>query len=130
MIANPAGTNRGAPKLEVQGISKAYGRDGNALTVLDNISLVVAELEFLVLLGPSGCGKSTLLRIIDGIEPCDAGQIILDGKDVTGTTGSGRGMVFQGFELFPWRTVMGNVAFGLEVAGVGAKERTDIAREY
>jgi NitT/TauT family transport system ATP-binding protein len=119
-----------APKLEARGITKFYPRDGNRLPVLQDFSLSVAELEFLVLLGPSGCGKSTLLRIIDGIEPCDAGQIILDGKDVTGTTGSGRGMVFQGFELFPWRTVMGNVAFGLEVAGVGARERTDIAREY
>jgi ABC-type polar amino acid transport system ATPase subunit len=121
---------RVAPKLEARGITKFYTRDGNRLPVLQDFSLAVAELEFLVLLGPSGCGKSTLLRIIDGIEPCDAGQIILDGKDVTGTTGSGRGMVFQGFELFPWRTVMGNVAFGLEVAGVGARERTDIAREY
>jgi NitT/TauT family transport system ATP-binding protein len=121
---------RAAPKLEARGITKFYARDGKTLPVLQDFSLSVAELEFLVLLGPSGCGKSTLLRIIDGIEPCDAGQIILDGKDVTGTTGSGRGMVFQGFELFPWRTVMGNVAFGLEVAGVGAKERTDIARGY
>ncbi len=120
----------GAPKLEARGITKFYTRDGNRLLVLQDFSLSVAELEFLVLLGPSGCGKSTLLRIIDGIEPCDAGQIILDGKDVTGTTGAGRGMVFQGFELFPWRTVMGNVAFGLEVAGVGSKERMDIAREY
>ena len=119
-----------APKLEARGITKYYARDGEKLPVLQDFSLSVAELEFLVLLGPSGCGKSTLLRIIDGIEPCDAGQIILDGRDVTGTTGAGRGMVFQGFELFPWRTVMGNVAFGLEVAGVRAKERTDIAREY
>jgi NitT/TauT family transport system ATP-binding protein len=125
----PEGT-KAAPKLEARNITKVYQRGGNTLPVLQNFSLAVAELEFLVLLGPSGCGKSTLLRIIDGIEPCDAGQIILDGKDVTGTTGSGRGMVFQSFELFPWRTVMGNVAFGLEVAGVSAKERMDIAREH
>jgi NitT/TauT family transport system ATP-binding protein len=128
-VAAPEQTHA-APKLEARGITKFYPRDGNRLPVLQDFSLSVAALEFLVLLGPSGCGKSTLLRIIDGIEPCDAGQIILDGKDVTGTTGSGRGMVFQGFELFPWRTVMGNVAFGLEVAGVGAKQRADIAREY
>jgi NitT/TauT family transport system ATP-binding protein len=119
-----------APKLEARGITKLYERDGQKLPVLENFSLSVADLEFLVLLGPSGCGKSTLLRIIDGIEACDAGQVILDGRDVTGTTGAGRGMVFQSFELFPWRTVLGNVAFGLEVAGVGAKERTEIARHY
>jgi len=122
------GALRAAPKLEVRGITKLYTRDGATLPVLENFSLTVADLEFLVLLGPSGCGKSTLLRIIDGIETCDAGEVILDGKDVTGTTGAGRGMVFQSFELFPWRTVLGNVAFGLEVAGVGAKERTEIAR--
>jgi NitT/TauT family transport system ATP-binding protein len=98
--------------------------------VLENFSLSVSELEFLVLLGPSGCGKSTLLRIIDGIETCDSGQIVLDGRDVTSTTGGGRGMVFQSFELFPWRTTLDNVAFGLEVAGVGKKERTEAAREY
>jgi NitT/TauT family transport system ATP-binding protein len=118
------------PKLEVRGITKLYERGGEKLPVLENFSLSVADLEFLVLLGPSGCGKSTLLRVIDGIETCDAGQVILDGKDVTGTTGAGRGMVFQSFELFPWRTVLGNVAFGLEVAGVDSKERTDIARDY
>ncbi len=124
------GALRTAPKLGVCGITKLYRRDGATLPVLENFSLAVSDLEFLVLLGPSGCGKSTLLRIIDGIETCDVGQIFLDGKDVTGTTGSGRGMVFQSFELFPWRTVLGNVAFGLEVAGVGTKERTDIARNY
>src|ERR1700680_4116326 len=123
MIANPAGPNRGAPKLEVQGISKAYGRGGHALTVLDNISLVVPELEFLVLLGPSGCGKSTLLRIIDGIDTPDAGRVVLDGEDVTGTTGNGRGMVFQSFELFAWRTVLSHVAFGLGGAGMGKAQR-------
>jgi NitT/TauT family transport system ATP-binding protein len=130
MIANPAGPNREAPKLEVQGVSKAYSRDGNALTVLDNVSLVVPELEFLVLLGPSGCGKSTLLRIIDGIDTPDAGRVVLDGKDVTGTTGNGRGMVFQSFELFAWRTVLSNVAFGLEVAGMGKAKRLQTARQY
>jgi NitT/TauT family transport system ATP-binding protein len=117
-------------KLEVCDVSKRYGRNGTGLPVLENFSLSVSELEFLVLLGPSGCGKSTLLRIIDGIETCDSGQIMLDGRDVTGTTGHGRGMVFQSFELFPWRTTLDNVAFGLEVTGVGKKERTEAAHEY
>jgi NitT/TauT family transport system ATP-binding protein len=119
-----------ATKLEIRNISKYYGGSEKALPVLENFSLSVADLEFLVLLGPSGCGKSTLLRIIDGIETCDSGQIILDNVNVTGTTGHGRGMVFQSFELFPWRTVIENVAFGLEVAGVGKKQRISSAREY
>jgi NitT/TauT family transport system ATP-binding protein len=119
-----------AMKLEVRNISKFYRRGADALPVLEDFSLAVPELEFLVLLGPSGCGKSTLLRIVDGIETPDAGQIVLDGKDVTGTTGAGRGMVFQSFELFAWRTVLANVAFGLEVAGVGKAERLANAREY
>lgn len=126
MTAPPPAT----PKLEARGITKLYRRDGQTMPVLENFSLSVADLEFLVLLGPSGCGKSTLLRIIDGIETCDAGQVILDGKDVTGTTGAGRGMVFQSFELFPWRTVLGNVAFGLEVAGVAASARNETAQHY
>ena len=80
-IAKPAG-----PKLEVRGVSKAYGRDGAVLSVLDDISLVVSEQEFLVLLGPSGCGKSTLLRILDGIDTPNVGSVVLDGKDVTGSS--------------------------------------------
>ena len=115
-------------KLEIHDVSKSYRRNGGAaLTVLESFSLSVPALEFLVLLGPSGCGKSTLLRIIDGIESCESGQIILDGKNVTGTTGHGRAMVFQSFELFPWRTALENVAFGLEVAGVPLRERRQMA---
>jgi len=116
-------------KLSIRDVSKAYRRDGDVLPVLEGFSLDVPDLEFLVLLGPSGCGKSTLLRIVDGIENADSGQIILDDKDVTGRTGDGRGMVFQSFELFPWRTTLDNVAFGLEVTGMNKAERFEIARE-
>jgi NitT/TauT family transport system ATP-binding protein len=119
-----------ASKLEVRNVTKTYRRGDSETPVLEDFSLSVSELEFLVLLGPSGCGKSTLLRIIDGIETCEAGQVILDGRDVTNTTGFGRGMVFQSFELFPWRTVLDNVAFGLEVAGIGKVERLAAAGEY
>jgi len=116
-------------KLEIENVTKTYRRGAQALPVLEDFSLSVRQLEFLVLLGPSGCGKSTLLRIIDGIETCDSGRILLDGEDVTGVTGHGRGMVFQSFELFPWRTVIENVAFGLEVAGAPRGERMRRARE-
>jgi NitT/TauT family transport system ATP-binding protein len=83
-----------------------------------------------VLLGPSGCGKSTLLRIINGIETCDSGSVLMDGHDVTGTSGGNRGMVFQSFELFPWRTALANVEFGLEVRGIPKAERRETARHY
>jgi len=115
-------------KLEIDGITKTYRQGAGGLPVLENFSLQVKDLEFLVLLGPSGCGKSTLLRIINGIESSDDGRILIDGQDVTGTTGHGRGMVFQSFELFPWRTVLDNVAFGLEVAGVEKQQRLAQAR--
>ena len=119
-----------ATKLEVRGVSKAFRQHGEILPVLQDFSLAVEDLEFVVLLGPSGCGKSTLLRIIDGIEGCDSGSVLLNGKDVTGTSAGGRGMVFQSFELFPWRTALGNIEFGLEVAGVGKAERREQARHY
>lgn len=116
-------------KVEIDRITKTYRQGTGGLPVLDDFSLSVKDLEFLVLLGPSGCGKSTLLRIINGIEPSDSGRILIDGQDVTGTTGHGRGMVFQSFELFPWRTVLDNVAFGLEIAGLEKQQRLAQARE-
>jgi len=120
-----------APKLEVRHVSKSFRLPGGELLpVVQDLSMEVPNLEFLALLGPSGCGKSTLLRIIDGLIPCDTGSIHLDGKDVTGEPGHGRGMVFQTFDLFPWRTAVGNVEFGLEVQGVPAAERQGISQRY
>ncbi|MFE3839431.1 ABC transporter ATP-binding protein [Pseudogemmobacter sonorensis] len=112
--------------LSVSGISKRFG----TVDVLVNQSLEVAEGEFVALLGPSGCGKSTLLQIINGLVPADRGKVTLNGEDITGRTGSGRGMVFQGADLFPWRTALENVAFGLEVAGVPKAERLEQAQHY
>ncbi len=120
-----------AAKLEVQNVSKSFRRpDGQLMPVVEAFSLQVSNLEFLALLGPSGCGKSTLLRMIDGLIPCDTGSIRLDGEDITGVPGKGRGMVFQTFDLFPWRTASGNVEFGLEVKGIPKAERKDRARRY
>ncbi len=118
-------------KLEVKNISKSFHQpDGQLMPVVEALSLAVANLEFLALLGPSGCGKSTLLRMIDGLMPCDTGSIHLDGEDITGLPGKGRGMVFQTFDLFPWRTALGNVEFGLEVKGIANPERREQARRY
>jgi NitT/TauT family transport system ATP-binding protein len=118
-------------KLEVRNVSKSFRRpDGQLMPVVEAFSLQVSNLEFLALLGPSGCGKSTLLRMIDGLIPCDTGSIRLDGEDITGVPGKGRGMVFQTFDLFPWRTARGNVEFGLEVKGIPKPERQESARRY
>jgi NitT/TauT family transport system ATP-binding protein len=83
----------------------------------------------LAIIGPSGCGKSTFLRIIDGLVPPDSGSVYLAGKEVTGP-GKGRGMVFQGFDLFPWRTTLKNVEFGLELLGVPKAERIERSRHF
>ncbi|MFI5341219.1 MAG: ABC transporter ATP-binding protein [Candidatus Methylomirabilales bacterium] len=120
-----------APKLEVRNVSKSFHRpNGELMPVVQDLSLGVVNLEFLALVGPSGCGKSTLLRLIDGLIPCDAGAILLDGHDMTGTPGHGRGMVFQTFDLLPWRTALENVEFGLEVKGMAKAERREISRHY
>ncbi|HEY0234874.1 MAG TPA: ABC transporter ATP-binding protein, partial [Afipia sp.] len=112
--------------LTVTGIDKSF----NGTPVLAGQSLDVAAGEFVALLGPSGCGKSTLLQIINGLLPADSGSVVLDGEDITGRPGKGRGMVFQGSDLLPWRSALDNVAFGLELMGVAKKERLARAREY
>jgi len=113
-------------KLSVSGVSKAFG----ATLVMRDQSLEVEDGEFVALLGPSGCGKSTLLQIIDGLLVPDAGRVMLDGRNVTGRTGDGRGMVFQLSDLLPWRSALENVAFGLQVAGVPKRARLARARDY
>jgi len=115
----------GDVKLEVRNVSKSYG----GRLVLRNIDLAVEEREFICILGHSGCGKSTLLNMIAGYIPPDSGEIIVDGKQVTGPSRS-RGMVFQDHALFPWLTVLNNIAFGPRVQKVPKTEAKQMAREY
>ncbi len=119
-------------KLELKRLAKAFPRGSEPpLEVVRDFTLEIRNLEFLSVIGPSGCGKSTLLRLIDGLILADSGRILMDGRDVTGVVGGeGRGMVFQSFDLFPWRTTRGNVEFGLEVAGAGKAERRERAEHY
>lgn len=119
-------------KLAIDHVSKSFPtRTGATVPVIRDLSFTVAELEFLALLGPSGCGKSTLLKVLDGLTHCDSGTIHMDGRDITRSgIGSAGATVFQGFDLFPWRTVTGNVEFGLEVRGVGRRERRQRAQHY
>jgi NitT/TauT family transport system ATP-binding protein len=118
-----------APALEVIGLRKSYTRDGRTLEVLDLGHLSIADGEFVTVVGPSGCGKSTLLHILGGFIPAEAGAIRVHGREVVGP-GPDRGMVFQEFSLFPWRTVSGNVGWGLEVRGAPTAERRAVVDRY
>jgi NitT/TauT family transport system ATP-binding protein len=100
--------------LEVKNLVKKFDTSEGECLALDRISFVAHRREFVCVIGPSGCGKSTLARVIAGLEDSSSGEVLLDGKAVTGP-GPDRGMVFQGYTLFPWLTVLKNVMFGMLV---------------
>jgi NitT/TauT family transport system ATP-binding protein len=117
--------------LIIRDLSKVYYDlyAGQHVAAVDRVSLHIATGEFVSILGPSGCGKTTLLNIVAGfIEPTH-GEILLNGRRIQGP-GPDRGVVFQSFALFPWKTVLDNVAFGLKMRGIPRDERTRVAREY
>ncbi|WP_324133093.1 ABC transporter ATP-binding protein [Bosea sp. (in: a-proteobacteria)] len=118
-------------KLLVENVGKIFPaqRGGQPTRALMPTSLSVGDNDFIAILGPSGCGKSTLLRIIGGLETASEGQIMLDGAPVSGP-GADRGFVFQSYTLFPWLTVVQNIAFGLREKGIAERERIDIARGW
>ena len=116
-------------QVQLEHVFKSFPHNGRPLEVLHDVSLTVAEGEFVCLLGPSGCGKSTLIHLIAGLELPDAGQILVDGKPVLGPDPS-RTVVFQDAALFPWLSVLGNVEFGLRMAGVEPDRRRERALEY
>ncbi len=113
--------------LSVQGLKKEFGSEGRI--VFEDISLNIHRREFICAIGPSGCGKSTLIRIVAGLDEASGGVVLLDGKGVTGP-GPDRGMVFQGYTLFPWLTVKRNVMFGLEMCGPSAGIPEAEARQW
>jgi NitT/TauT family transport system ATP-binding protein len=112
------------PKLEAQGIRLDYlqPRANARLAALDGVDLTVMDGEFVSIVGPSGCGKTTLLSVVDGLIAASAGRILVDGQAVT-RPGPDRAMVFQEASLLPWRTVLGNVCYGLECIGIRKQER-------
>ncbi|NRQ39233.1 ABC transporter ATP-binding protein [Nonomuraea sp. NN258] len=118
-------------KISIRGVSKTFHvRDAAApFTALSGIDLDVREGEFLTLVGPSGCGKSTLLDLIAGLTEPSAGEIRIGGAPIEGP-GLDRGIVFQQYALFPWRTALANVEFGLEAKAVPRRERAERARHY
>ena len=117
-------------RLEIRDLNQSFSKDdGSSLVVLEHMTFDVKDEEFVCILGSSGCGKTTLLRLIAGLDLAQAGSIFLDGEEIRGTSPK-VGMVFQEYSLFPWRTVIDNIAFGLEMQGVARAERTKIAERY
>lgn len=103
-------------KLKVEGLSKTFHTSKGSVNVLNSIDLNIYRREFVSVIGPSGCGKSTLIRMLAGLETLSGGRFLLNDKEVSGPSAD-RGMVFQGYTLFPWLSVKKNVMFGLEVNG-------------
>ena len=124
-----ARADAGRPLLEVRALDKVFRRGARTVQAIDRFSLDVREGEFVAIVGPSGCGKSTFLHILGGFEPHSGGTMLLNGAQVKGP-GPDRGMLFQEFALYPWRSVIGNVAWGLEVQGKPRAERVAIAERY
>jgi NitT/TauT family transport system ATP-binding protein len=120
----------GSGQIVIDQVSHYYRPPvGREVRALENVSLDVREREFLALLGPSGCGKSTLLYLIGGFLPIETGTILVDGAPVRGP-GPDRGIVFQHFALFPWKTVRENVLYGLERQGLPRDEREARAQSF
>lgn len=122
------GTNRGG-EVSIRDLSKSFTLGGRRLAVLRTLNLDVRSGECLVIVGASGSGKTTLLRILAGLETADSGGVAIDGEQVKGV-GAERAVIFQEPRLLPWLTVLGNVAFGLEVRGVAKQEAEERARFY
>ena len=115
--------------LEVVGLTKKFESSRGIVTALDDVSFSVHKRELMCVIGPSGCGKSTLVRILAGLETPTAGEVRVNGSAVSGP-GPDRGMVFQGYTLFPWQTVKQNVMFGPRMAGKSAYSAESEAREW
>ena len=117
-------------KLSIEKVSKSFRSRAGTVLALDQVSLNVAEAEFVCIVGASGCGKSTLLNIIAGLEKPDSGTVLADGKPVT-SPGRERLVMFQEPALFPWLDVLGNVLFGLKLKpNLTKKDRLDVAKYY
>jgi NitT/TauT family transport system ATP-binding protein len=115
--------------LEIDRLGKSFDSAKGKVTALQDVSFEVHRKEFVSVIGPSGCGKSTLIRLLAGLDQPTRGAVRLDGKVVDGP-GKDRGMVFQGYTLFPWLTVKDNVTFGPRMSGLSAREADHKALEW
>ena len=115
--------------LRVERVAKTFVSESGTVEALAETSIEVRQGEFVAVIGPSGCGKSTLFNIIGGLESADGGRVLVGGQPINGSH-KDIGMVFQEESTFPWRTVIENVAFPLEVAGIGRREREEKAMRF
>jgi nitrate ABC transporter ATP-binding subunit len=118
-----------APKIAIEAVGKVFGTGANEFLAIDRIDLDVATNEFVSIVGTSGCGKSTLLNMVGGLTEPTFGDIRIDGRPVTGP-GRDRGFVFQGYSLFEWLTVEGNIRFALEKSQLSRAEKTELVAEF
>jgi ABC-type nitrate/sulfonate/bicarbonate transport system ATPase subunit len=116
-------------KMQIRDLYKSFSVQGKPLMVLQNINLQIYPREFVCLVGSSGCGKSTLLNIVAGLVSPSAGEVLVDGEVVSGP-GTDRGMVFQGYTLYPWLTVSENIAFGLQLRKMPKAEQRERVNYY
>lgn len=125
----PDGLAPAAPApIVLDAVGKRYQTTSGPVQAVDSVSFTVRREEFVSLLGPSGCGKSTVLGMIGGLVAPDRGRVLLDGAPCTGPSPEKVALVFQDGGLFPWRTALDNVTFGLELRGVPAARRREIGR--
>ena len=116
------------PRLRADDVHVAFNSSGRTLTAVGGVSLSLADGEFVAIVGPSGSGKSTFLMALDGLVPLSGGSVSIDGRAIDGP-GADRAVVFQDASLLPWRTVIDNVAYGLELQGRAKKERYEVAND-
>jgi len=130
-VASPVHSARsGAAGVQIVELTKVYDTRNGPLSVFDRLSLDVAPGAFVAVVGPSGCGKTTLLLCLAGLLQPTAGEVRVDGQPIVGPAPEQLGVIFQEANLLPWRSVLDNVAFPLELRGVGKKERYDRAAEF
>jgi NitT/TauT family transport system ATP-binding protein len=129
-MADGAPTVAAGTAVSVRNVVKIFRRPGmgDGVTALDGVSFDIPPNSFVAIVGPSGCGKTTLLRLLNGLVVPDSGQVLVDGAPPR--PGPHMGFVFQSFRLMPWRTIRDNVAFTLEIQGVGARDRAERADRY
>lgn len=114
--------------MTASAVGKTFERNGKSVVAIENFNLSIEEGEFVSIVGPSGCGKSTFLHMVGGFEK-GSGAIVVANEKVT-APGPDRGMLFQDYALFPWRSVIGNVAWALEAQGMGRAQRNAVAEKY